>query len=134
MSRLLHIAVREYLAYVRTARRMKASCRVGSFSSKRLISQPWAKAAEQAVDAGPLDPDLPVAVITAGHGDGGPWREVYADPATRARHGYATDIASASHANLLGFRHAAEIVKAIDFVLSAPQDRRSGSAETRAGG
>ena len=94
----------------------------------------WRKAAEQAVDAGPLDPDLPVAVITAGHGDGGPWREVYADPARRARHGYATDIASASHANLLGFRHAAEIVKAIDFVLSAAQDRRSGSAEARAGG
>ena len=83
----------------------------------------WRKAAEQAAAAGELDPDLPVAVITAGHGDGGPWRQAYAEPASRARHGYAVDVGSANHANLLGFRHAGEIVKAIDFVLAAARDR-----------
>ena len=86
----------------------------------------WRKAAEQAAEAGPLAPDLPVAVITAGHGDGGPWRQVYAEPATRSRHGYAADIAGANHANLLGFRHADEIVKGIDFVLGAPHHRPAG--------
>ncbi|HEX4095853.1 MAG TPA: alpha/beta fold hydrolase [Caulobacteraceae bacterium] len=94
----------------------------------------WRKAAEQATAAGDLDPDLPVAVITAGHGDGGPWNQIYAEPAKRARHGYAVNIASANHANLLGFRHAGEIVKAIDFVLSAAHDRSSGSGQARAGG
>ncbi len=67
-----------------------------------------------------------MAVITAGHGDGGPWRQAYAEPANRARHGYAVDVASANHANLLGFRHAGEIVKAIDFVLAAAHHRASG--------
>jgi len=94
----------------------------------------WRKAAEQAAAAGDLDPDLPVAVITAGHGDGGPWRQVYAEPANRARRGYAVDIGSANHANLLGFRHAGEIVKAIDFVLAAAHDRATSKAEARAGG
>ncbi len=94
----------------------------------------WRKAAEQAAAAGDLDPDVPVAVITAGHGDGGPWRKVYAEPANRARHGYAVDVASASHANLLGLRHAGEVVKAIDFVLSAAHDQAKSKAEVRAGG
>ena len=88
----------------------------------------WRKAAEQAAAAGELDPDLPTAVITAGHGDGGPWRKVYADPATRSRRGYAVDVASANHANLLGFRHASEIIKGIDFVIAAARDRATTSA------
>jgi pimeloyl-ACP methyl ester carboxylesterase len=94
----------------------------------------WRKAAEQAAASGDLDPDLPVAVITAGHGDGGPWRQVYAEPAKRARQGYAVDVASANHANLLGLRHAGEVVKAIDFVLAAAHDRASGETGARAGG
>ncbi|HEX4098400.1 MAG TPA: hypothetical protein VHX64_16860, partial [Caulobacteraceae bacterium] len=88
----------------------------------------------QASAAGELDSDLPVAVITAGHGDGGPWNQIYAAPAKRARHGYAVNIASANHANLLGFRHAGEIVKGIDFVLAAAHDRSSGSGQARGGG
>ena len=94
----------------------------------------WRKAAEQAAAAGDLDPNLPVAVITAGHGDGGPWRQAYAEPASRARHGYAVDVGSANHANLLGFRHAGEVVKGIDFVLAAAHDQAAGKGEARAGG
>jgi len=94
----------------------------------------WRKAAEQATAAGDLDPDLPVAVITAGHGDGGPWNQVYAEPAKRSRHGYAVNVVSANHANLLGYRHADEIIKGIDFVLSAAHDRAATGREARAGG
>jgi len=85
--------------------------------------QHWRRAAQQAIQAGDLDPGLPVAVITAGHGDGGPWRKIYAEPANRSRHGYFLDVAAANHANLLGIRHADEIVKGVDFVLAAARDR-----------
>ncbi|HEY5412070.1 MAG TPA: hypothetical protein VIJ94_15215, partial [Caulobacteraceae bacterium] len=60
-------------------------------------------------------------------GDGGPWRQVYAAPATRSKRGYAVDVGGANHANLLGFRHADEIVKGIDFVLAAARDRAATS-------
>ena len=93
----------------------------------------WRKAAAQAAEAGALDPDLPVAVITASHGDGGPWRQAYDEPAARSRRGYSVDVAGANHANLLGFRYADEIVKGIDFVLAAAHDRSSGSGQARAG-
>ncbi len=94
----------------------------------------WRKAAEQADETGRLDPALPVAVITAGHGDGGVWRQAYAEPAIRSRHGYVQDVAGANHANLLGFRHADEIIKGIDFVMAAAHDQASGTAKTRTGG
>ena len=96
--------------------------------------QHWRKAGQQAVTAAAdLDPDLPVAVITAGHGDGGPWRKIYAEPAARSRHGYAVDVAAANHANLLGFRYADEVVKCIDFVLAAAHDHPRTPAERQAG-
>jgi len=96
--------------------------------------QHWRKGAQQAIAAaGELDPDLPVAVITAGHGDGGPWRKIYAEPAARSRHGYAVDVAAASHANLLGVRYADEVVKGIDFVLAAAHERPQASAGRQAG-
>ena len=96
--------------------------------------QHWRKAAQQALAAGDLDPDLPVAVITAGHGEAGPWRKIYAEPAARARHGYVADVTGANHANLLGSRYAEEVVKGIDFVLAAAHDRGQASAGRQAGG
>ncbi len=74
--------------------------------------------AEQARAAGPLDPLLPVAVVTAGHQvqgrDGS-----NAAPARRSRHGYYANVARANHASLLGSKFAGEIVKAIDFIRAA---------------
>jgi len=78
----------------------------------------WVVTAEQARAAGPLDPRLPVAVVTAGHqpqGRDGP----NAAPARRSRHGYYVNVARANHASLLGSKFAGEIVKAIDFVRAA---------------
>ena len=94
----------------------------------------WRKAAQQATAAAArLNPGLPVAVVTAGHGDGGPWRKVYAEPAAHARRGYSVDVVGANHANLLGSRYAAEIVKGIDFVMAADHDPEPSTTKTRAG-
>ena len=79
----------------------------------------WIRTSEQAEASGPLNPDLPVAVIVAGHGAGGPWKDAYAEPARRSKHGYFMNVPDAGHANLLGFKHAAQIVKGVDFVLTA---------------
>ena len=79
----------------------------------------WRKAAEQALQTGPVAPALPVAVVIAGRGAGGPMKQVYQEPARRSGHGYFAEVRDAGHADLLGRRHAAEIVKAIDSVLGA---------------
>jgi pimeloyl-ACP methyl ester carboxylesterase len=96
----------------------------------------WSRAAGQALAAGAsLDPKLPVAVITAGHGAGGHLEEAYAAPARRAEHGYFANVASASHADLLGFRFADEIVKGVDFVLAhLPQERTASPSGAMADG
>ena len=78
----------------------------------------WMATAEQARAAGPLDPLLPVAVITAGHHPQGQ-DSPQAAPARRSRHGYYANVARAHHASLLGSKFAAEIVKGIDFVRDA---------------
>ena len=80
----------------------------------------WARAAEQAAAAGPLDPDLPVAIVTAGHRPAG-WRSLQDAPARDARRGYVANVEAADHASLLGLRYGDAIVKAIDFVR-APAD------------
>ena len=78
----------------------------------------WMVTAEQARAAGPLDPLLPVAVITAGHHPRGQ-NSLQAAPARRSRHGYYANVARAHHASLLGSKFAGEIVKGIDFVRAA---------------
>ena len=86
----------------------------------------WSRAAEQATAAGAsLDPKLPVAVITAGRGGGGHMEDTYAAPARRAEHGYFANVAAATHADLLGFRFADEIVKGVDFLLAAVARNRA---------
>ncbi len=81
------------------------------------VSQ-WMNAAQQAHDAGPLDPDLPVAVVTAGHAPAA-WDEIRAAPARRSRRGYYENVPAAAHATLLGKRFADHIVTAIDHVRAA---------------
>lgn len=82
----------------------------------------WTPAAEQAAEAGPLDPELPVAVITAGRQP--PDRlNLQTAPAHNSKRGYVANVPQANHASLLGLRHSAAIVEAIDFVLKASADR-----------
>ena len=80
----------------------------------------WERTVTQAAAVGPLDPKWPVVVVTAGPA---PMyfkpRAIQADPAFRARLGYVENVRSASHAGLIGRRHAQAVVRAIDFVQKA---------------
>ena len=80
----------------------------------------WDSTVAQATEAGPLDPKWPVVVVTAGPA---PMylkpRAIQADPAWKARTGYVENVRKASHASLVGRRHAEAVVKAIDFVMKA---------------
>ncbi|HWA64111.1 MAG TPA: alpha/beta fold hydrolase, partial [Caulobacteraceae bacterium] len=63
----------------------------------------WPLTAQQAREAGPLDPRWPVAVITAGApGKRSGWKEIQAAPAEASRHGYVRHVEGAAHATLLG--------------------------------
>ena len=79
----------------------------------------WMDSAGQAQAAGPLDPDWPTAVITAGPGRDG-WKQAQVEPALAARRGMVDRVTEASHATLLGERFADHIVKGVDFVRSPP--------------
>jgi pimeloyl-ACP methyl ester carboxylesterase len=79
----------------------------------------WDAAAEQALAMGPLDPDWPVAVVTAGPGALPPSRRALMDaPALASRHGLRTHVAAANHASLLGRDHADAVVRAIEHVCA----------------
>jgi pimeloyl-ACP methyl ester carboxylesterase len=92
----------------------------------------WTKMAEQAAAAGPLDPALPVAAVTAGHRPDG-WRSLQTAPARASQHGYMANVEAASHASLLGLKYCDAIVKGIDFVRDAAMTAPAGQA-TRAAG
>lgn len=80
----------------------------------------WQEAARQAVEAGPYDPDLPVAVVTAGPVQGREaWKAAQAAPATASRAPYVRHVDDAGHATLLGVDHAEEIARAVMFVREA---------------
>jgi len=78
----------------------------------------WLKTADQARMAGKLDPEWPVAVITAGRKPRD-WETMQALPARQARRGYHRNVPEATHASLLGERFADQIVAGIDFVRDA---------------
>lgn len=80
-----------------------------------------ARAAEQALAAGKLDPALPVAVVTEAVGGGRRmgWAKGRADAATASRHGFIHETPGATHADLLGRKHASVIVQAVNEVASA---------------
>lgn len=79
-------------------------------------------AGRQALDAGRLDPDLPVATVTEGRAWG---RE---DPrlegSKRSRYSWSVNIPDANHASMLGRRHAPVIADAVDHVLKAIEARQ----------
>ena len=81
------------------------------------VSQ-WMQTAAQAQALGQLDPDVPVAVVTAGRGPAA-WDETRAEAARRSKSGYYENVPNAAHATLLGVQFADHIVKAIDHVRAA---------------
>jgi pimeloyl-ACP methyl ester carboxylesterase len=80
----------------------------------------WPDAARQAREAGTYDPELPVAVVTAGPTQGREgWKRMQAAPARASKHPYVVNVPQAGHASLLGDRYADAVVKAIMFVREA---------------
>lgn len=78
----------------------------------------WLADAEETRSLGELSRELPVAVVTAGRSPP-PWKRMQAAPAHRSRSGYAENVAGAGHASLLGPKHCAAVVRALDFVVKA---------------
>jgi pimeloyl-ACP methyl ester carboxylesterase len=82
----------------------------------------WPIAARQMREAGPLDPTLPVSVITAGPIT--PEREgrkaMQAAPAQRSARGYYRNVERADHRTLLGLDHGAAIIEGIARIRQAP--------------
>lgn len=82
--------------------------------------QNWPRTANQGREAGTFDPDLPVAVVTAGDEPAAaPLKALEAAPALASRHGYVDHVHGANHASLLGKKFADPIVAGIEHVLAA---------------
>jgi pimeloyl-ACP methyl ester carboxylesterase len=81
----------------------------------------WPATSAQARDAGGFDPDLPVAVVTAGPERGRRrLKAIQSLPALASRSGYIEHVARSNHASLLGVRFADPIVRGVEHVLAAP--------------
>lgn len=83
--------------------------------------QSWRAAAEQTLAAGPLDPDWPVAVVTAGPERPGPtgWNAARHAPGLASRYGLVENVEAANHTTLLGRTHGDRVVAAVEHVLAA---------------
>lgn len=82
--------------------------------------QHWPATSEQGRTAGAFDPDLPVAVVTAGDARVSPrLKAVQMAPALASRQGHVDHVRGANHASLLGRRFADPIVRGVEHVLSA---------------
>lgn len=81
----------------------------------------WRAAAEQTLAAGPLDPDWPVAVVTAGPEtpERAAWNVARHAPGRDSRSGRVENVAAANHTTLLGTTHGERVVAAIEHVLAA---------------
>lgn len=76
----------------------------------------WPRDGAQARSLGPLDPAMPVAVVTPDPRGQPKWRALQALPALRSDRGFVEHAQGADHAGLLGPRYAAAVVRGIDFV------------------
>jgi pimeloyl-ACP methyl ester carboxylesterase len=76
------------------------------------------EAARQALDAGRIDPELPVAAITEGRR---PWGrdDPRLEGSRRSRRGWSKNIPDATHASMLGRDHAGVIAEGVEHVLAA---------------
>jgi pimeloyl-ACP methyl ester carboxylesterase len=82
--------------------------------------QHWPATSDQARRAGSFDPDLPVAVITAGAARARRrLKAIQAAPALASRRGYVEHVAGSNHASLLGVRFADPVVRGVEHVLAA---------------
>jgi len=80
--------------------------------------QQWPRTSQ--MGRAPFDPDLPVAVVTAGDERlSAPLKQLQVAPALASRRGYVDHVRGANHANLLGKRFADPIVKGVEHVLLA---------------
>lgn len=87
-----------------------------------LESRNWPLVAAQALKSGPLDPRLPVAVVTAGvseDAEGPRMQQVQPAPALASDRGYVAVVPGATHHSILAPQYAPSVVKGIDFVLKA---------------
>ena len=81
--------------------------------------QAWPRSAALGREAGPFDPELPVAVVTAG--DRGPehgLKLLQTAPARASQHSYVEHVKGANHASLLGKAFADPVVRGIEHVLA----------------
>ena len=79
----------------------------------------WWATANQAKVLPSFDPDLPVAVVTAGAGDShAGFKTVQAAPALASRHPFIQHVTGAGHNTLLGPHYAGEVVRAVQNVLA----------------
>jgi pimeloyl-ACP methyl ester carboxylesterase len=92
--------------------------------------QGWRAAARQAAAAGPLRPDWPVAVITAGPASPqmSMWNEFRQAPAHGSRAPMIEAIAGANHRTMLGLAHGDRAVAAVEHVLAHAVGRSSADA------
>lgn len=80
----------------------------------------WPATSAMGREAGVFDPNLPVAVVTAGHEGVSPGlKAVQMVPAKASRHGHIDHVRGANHASLLGRRFADPIVRGVEHVLKA---------------
>lgn len=81
--------------------------------------QSWSAAALQAAAAGPLKPEWPVAVITAGPDRPSPWTVVRQAPAKASQYGMIEAIPGADHRTMLGLKYGDRAVAGVEHVLSS---------------
>ena len=83
----------------------------------------WQAAAEQAAATGPLKPQWPVAVITAGPASPqrSVWDEVRQAPAKGSRAPMIEAVEAANHRTMLGLTHGDRAVAGVEHVLKAAQ-------------
>ena len=80
----------------------------------------WPAAARQALEAGGLDPDWPVAVILAGPPAArAGLKDMQAAPARASRAGMVEHVPGANHASMLAGQHADVIVRGVEHVAAA---------------
>ena len=85
----------------------------------------WSASARQAVEAGPADPNWPVAVVLAGGGGArGGLRAFQVAPAEASRAGKVEQVVGASHATVLSGTYADAVVRGIEHVRRAADARQ----------
>jgi pimeloyl-ACP methyl ester carboxylesterase len=100
-----------------------------------LEARDWPLVAAQAISSGPLDPRLPVAVITAGvpeDAEGPRLQQVQPAPALASDRGYVAVVPGATHHSILTAEYAPWVVKGVDFVLNAAMRTDAGRVRVAA--